>query len=314
MKLLIFLAWLPVLACAQTSPAAKSPIAGKPVITSVTPMPMGWKVAFTGVPGALNYAIVDPNQHWFSTQAGSAHVTLNSPAFIQGYSGSGAPQSASFQIAAQMPGGWTALSSSSANTRISGKLPEFTDPYWIYHDGTYFWSGDFSQPGGDPSAILPQFGGSGNTPSSNDIVIDWFHAGDQDFPAGAVRIVNAVTGNFSPAIPSATIDLGAHPYAFWVATVKPLYANADWNLKFESMNDEVVTNILPSLKQYVTAPTPGTFTQNAVNTLNVPMSVLALHANKTDGKHSIYKIVWEQNASTAGTWLVGEMGFANKAR
>jgi hypothetical protein len=297
-------------ACAQTS-NVPPPSGNAPTITNVVAMPMGWKVSFTAVPGALNYAVTDPSQHWFSTQGGSAHITSASPAFVQG---AGGAASASFAVAAQTSSGWTKLSASSRTVSLSGSLPAFSDPYWIYHAGTYYWSGDFSQPGGDTGTILPQFGGTGAAPNPNTIKIEWFYTGDSAFPAGAVRIQNPVSGNFSPAIPGLTIDLGAHPYAYWIAAVKPTYAGADYNLKLESLNDEVVTNVLPSLKQYVTAPTAGVFTQNAINRINVPMSALALHANKTDGKRSIYKIVFEQNQPTAGTWLVDDLGFANAPR
>lgn len=296
----------PVTTPPVTTPPVTGPAGAAPVITAVTALPMGWKVSFAPVAGAVNYLVTDPNQHWLSSGAGSAHVSPSSPIFVQG--GSGA---ASLMVYAQSAKGWSAGSTAWPSVKVLGALPAYTDPYWIYANGTYNWSGDFSQPGGDPATLLPQFGGSGGQPNPNTVAINWFYTGDASFPAGAVQIINPVAGNFSPAIPGATIDLGAHPYAFWVATVKPTYANADYNLKFESMNDEVVTNILPSLKQYVTAPTPGAFTQNAVNTLNVPMSALALHANKTDGKTSIYKIVWQQNFGTAGTWLVGQVGFAN---
>ena len=296
----------PVTTPPVTTPPVTGPAGAAPVITGVTALPMGWKVSFTPVAGAVNYLATDLNQHWISSGAGSAHVSPASPIFVQGGAGG-----ASIQVFAQSAKGWSTGSTAWPSVKVTGALPAYTDPYWVYHAGMYNWSGDFSQTGGDLGTLLPQFGGSGALPNPNTVAIEWFYAGDASFPQGAVRITNSATGNFSPAIPGQTIDLGAHPYGYWTATVKPTYANADYNLKFESMNDEVVTNLLPSLKKYVTAPTPGVFTQNAVNTLNVPMSALAVHANKTDGKTSIYKMVWEQNYGTAGVWLVGQVGLAN---
>jgi hypothetical protein len=261
---------------------------------------MGWKVAFTEVAGAVNYCVVDPSQHWINTQAGSAHVTLHSPAFVQGGSGS-----ASFVIYSQAANGtWSSASPAAAPSKVVGALPAFTNPYWVYANGTYNWSGDFSQPGGDTNTMLPQYGGTGAAVNPNDVEIDWFYTGDSSFPSGAVRIVNSVTGNFSPAIPGYTVDLIAHAYGYWTALIKPTYANANYNLKFEGQNDAVVSALLPSLAKYVTAPTAGVFTQNAVNHVNIPFSAFAVNA-------PVYKMILQQNNGTQGVWLVGQLGLAN---
>src|SRR5882757_5403435 len=107
---LLFALIATLMAClAATEPGKaddRKGVPSAPRITSVTALPMGWKVTFTppadtgGTP-IINYAVVDPNQHWLNSHAGSAHTLAHSPVFVQGYSGAGAPAAAAFQVYAQ---------------------------------------------------------------------------------------------------------------------------------------------------------------------------------------------------------------------
>ena len=293
-------------AFAQTPKPTPPPTpSGTPVVTA---LPMGWKVNFTPVPGAINYVVVDLNQHWYSSFAGSPHIQSQPPIFVQGVSGAAAGSTAALQVFAQSANGsWSAGSASARVTRIGGSLPTYSDPYWVYHAGQYNWSCDFSQPGGDAGAILPHFGGTGTPSNAEDVDIAWF---DTSVPAvsgpGSIRIKHTVTGNFSPCALGTTIDLIGHPYAYWTLAILPEYANADYTVVYEGHDDAVVSNTV-TLAQYVTRPTKGSFTPNQWNFVNVPMAALGVKAG-------LYKTIISQVSGQSGIWHVDDLGWANVAR
>jgi hypothetical protein len=273
----------------------------------VTALPMGWKVNFAPVAGAINYVVVDPNQHWLSSSAGSPHLQSQPPLFAQGVSGPSSGASAAFQVFAQTASGWSKGSPVAAAVKVGGSLPAYTDPYWVYHGGSFNWSCDFSQPGGDAGALLPQYGGTGGASNLQDVDIAWFDGSIAPVSGpGSVRIKNRVTGNFSPCALGTTIDLVGHPYAYWIIAIQPEYFGANYTLVYEGLNDLVVSNTV-TLAQYVTRPAKGSFTSNAWNFVNVPMSALAVRAG-------VYKTIIQQMPGQSGTWHVDDLGWASAPR
>ncbi len=297
---LILTALAPLAAGSAPTPPAKP---GPPTVTALA---MGWKVAFTPLKGALNYIVTDPDQHWFSSAAGSAHLQPQSPVFVQGLSGGGGA-SASLQVFAQTESGWVPITTVSKPVGTAGKPPAFTDPYWIYHDGQFNWSCDFSWVGGDAGALLPQFGGTGTRPNPEDVSISWF---DLSVPAVSgpetIRITHPVTGNFAPCILGTTVDFVAHSYAFWTIAIRPDYENANYTVVFEGTNDAVVSNTV-TLAPYVAKPFKGAFRTGAWNIVNVPLSAFGPRAG-------VYKMVIQQVSGTQGTWHVDDLGLTNTAR
>jgi hypothetical protein len=274
------------------------PAGTAPVIGAVTALPMAWKVDCTAPAGAINLAAVDPNQTWFNSGAGSAHVSKQCPLLVQG---AGGPSSASFVVYAQTASGWSAASAKSPVSSSPGMLPAWGDPYWIIHAGQYNWQGDYSFPGGDTNAIPPPKG-SGGVPSAQDIEIDWWDAFPGVNGATSVKIVLTASGNFAPAITGTTIDLVAHPYKYFTLAINPATAGAKYNVIWETTNDAVVSNTV-ELAQYVTSPVAGVFTPNVWNHVNAPFAAFGLQGS------TIYKqkIASEQG----GTWHVDNLGFSN---
>lgn len=274
------------------------PSGSAPTIGAVTALPMAWKVNCAAPAGVLNLAAVDPNQTWFSSGAGSAHVSKQCPLLVQG---AGGAATASFVVYAQTAQGWSVASAASSSSTSPGTLPAYTDPYWIIHAGAYNWQGDYSFPGGDLNALPPPKS-AGGLPSANDIEIDWWDSFAGVSGPTSVKIVLTAAGNFAPAITGYTIDLVTNPYKYFTIAINPASAGAKYNVIWETSNDLVVSNTV-ELAPYVTSPNVGSFTANVWNHVNVPFSAFALQGR------TIYKqkIASEQG----GVWHVDNLGFSN---
>lgn len=284
-----------------TTPTPPPPSSG----VTVTGLPLGWRVAFAPVAGAINYVATDLNQHWLSSAAGSPHVQSQPPIFAQGVSGASSTASATFTVFAQTSSGaWNQVGQANGPTQIGGSVPAWTDPFWIYNAGVFNGSCDFSQLGGDPNALLPQFGGTGKPSGANDVDIAWWDTGTAGVSGPqSIRVKSPVADNFSPCFLGTTLDLIGHPYTYWTVAIRPDYVNADFTLVFEGNNDLVVSNQV-TLSGFVTAPAAGHFTANAWNRVNVPMTALKV----TNG---VYKTIIQQPYSQSGIWHVDALGFSN---
>jgi hypothetical protein len=246
-----------------------------------------FKLSFTppdnGGSPILGYYAYDPRTPWVTSWAGSSHVLKRSPILIQGGSGTH-----SFVVQAVNKNGVGPASALSNSVTSPGTQPPATDPYWIYHAGSFDWAGDFSWPGG---GVTP--------PSVPGIAVetDWF---DESVPAlsgpGCIAIVLPVPGNFAPVVQGKTIDLVALGYKYWTIAIRPGYDKPHFTIKFETVNDRIVTNMVP-LNKY------GTFTKDHWTTINIPISDFALQGR------TIYKIVLETRE--AGSWHVDNLGFCN---
>ena len=288
----------PVCTATVTCQPMQITLPGPPVGgTTVTALPLGWRVNFPPVNGAVNYVVTDPHQHWLSSSAGSPHLQSQPPIFVQGISGAGSV-SASLQIYTQTASGFVTSSPVLASAKSTGAVA-VTDPYWIYHNGQYNWSCDFSQFGGDPNVLLPQYGGAGGPPNPNDVDIAWF---DTSVPAlsgpETIRINNPVTGNFSPCILGTTVSLSG--FAYLTVGIRPEYAPANYTVLLEGQNDAVVSNLV-TLGKY------ASFTANAWSRVNVPVKDLNITAG-------VYKVIIQQVTGQYGVWHVDDLGWVNTAR
>ncbi len=180
-------------ASAQSAPASApvpgGGLPGAPTGLVPTALPCAFKLNFTppddGGSPILGYYAYDPKTPWVSSWAGSVHVLKRSPILIQGGSGTH-----SFVVRAVNKNGVGPFSTLSKSVTSPGTPPPATDPYWIYHEGSFNWEGDFSWPGG--RTVPPAVPGAA-------IETDWF---DESVPAlsgpGCVGIVLATPGNFAP--------------------------------------------------------------------------------------------------------------------
>ena len=178
---------------AQSAPAPTPPpgggLPGAPTALVATAPAFAFKLSFTppddGGSPILGYYAYDPKTPWISSWAGSAHVLKRSPILIQGGSGTH-----SFVLRAVNKNGVGPFSALSKTVTSPGTPPPATDPYWIYHAGSFNWEGDFSWPGG--RTVPPAVPGVA-------IETDWF---DESVPAlsgpGCVEIVLPTPGNFGP--------------------------------------------------------------------------------------------------------------------
>jgi hypothetical protein len=290
LKLLAVGALVALGAAAASPPPATAPHAGlpgAPTALVATTLPCAFKLSFTppddGGSPILGYYAYDPKAPWIKSSAGSGRVLKHSPILIQGGSGKH-----SFVVQAVNKNGVGPLSALSDAVTSPGDLPAASDPYWIYHAGSFNWSGDFSFPGG---AVPPK------VPNGRQAEVDWF---DESVPAlsgpACVAIVLPTGGNFAPCVTGKTIDLVELGYKYWTISIRPDTDNPSFTIKFETVNDAVVTKIL-SVNKY------GTFTKDQWTTINIPVADFALQGR------TIYKMLLETR--DAASWHVDNLGFCN---
>ncbi len=277
-------AWAQSALASAPSPGGGLP--GAPTGLVPTALPCAFKLSFTppddGGSPILGYYAYDPKTPWISSWAGSAHVLKRSPILIQGGSGTH-----SFVVRAVNKNGVGPFSALSKTVTAPGTPPPATDPYWIYHDGSFNWEGDFSWPGG--RTVPPAVPGVA-------IETDWF---DESVPAlsgpGCVGIVLPGPGNFAPVL-GKTVDVVALGYKYWTVAIRPGYDKPNFTITFETVHDVIVTKKVP-LSKY------GTFTKGQWATINIPISDFGL-------QRPVYKMLLE--AGEAGSWHVDNLGFCNK--
>ena len=269
---------------ASADSVARRRTSGRATALVATALPCAFKLSFTppddGGSPILGYYAIDPKVPWVKSWAGSACVQKRSPILIQG--GSGTHR---FVVQAVNKNGVGPASVLSNSVTSPGTLPPATDPYWIYHAGSFNWEGDFSWPGG---AAPPK------VPGGHMVEVNWF---DESVPAlsgpGCVGVVLHGPGNFAPIL-GKTVNVVAPGYKYWTVAIRPGYDKPNFTIMFETVRDAVVTKSLP-LNKY------GTFTKDQWTTINIPIADFALRGR------TIYKMLLETREP--GSWHVDNLGF-----
>jgi hypothetical protein len=169
-------------------------------------------------------------------------------------------------------------SGSTAGSTVSNSAAQ---PAWVYHAGTYYWSGDYS------ANATPYYSDKTGEPA----------AGGRDIKV----VLLGKWGIFTPVARNWDFDL--KPYAYFTFSLKPTQPEQAMHVYFMQVGDKAVGGVVDPFK-YGPPPEVGKWT-----TYKIPLADLGI-----TGIH-VYKFgMQDQTGRAENTYYLDDIGFLPEER
>ena len=238
---------------------------------------------YTAASGTLSWPDGDASSKTFSVAVSNATPFSGSKAFTLALSG---------------PSGNATLSApSTATVTISGSGASPGNVFWIYHDGTFSWGGDYS------TAAVPDYSSTAGAPES-----------------GPYDISITLTGQWGIWAPYAggTVpmwDFDATGYKYITMDLRPTVSNQQWQFYFMQVGDVPIIGpngqqTMVNLADYGPAPVAGQWA-----TYKIPLSVVLTQYSSGSPVYEthVYKFgLQDQTGLSKNVWYLDNVGFTTQ--